>query len=100
MNPVHLVRAADPMSSVMAAERAVKFASGQYEKITAALAVCLQICPEKGATAAEIAGEACLSIEQVCRRLPELRKAGLVRLIERADGPLLRDGFRCWTLGA
>lgn len=99
MNAFQLVRARDPLTSHMAAERAVKFASFQHEKITAALAVCLQISPDMGATAAEIAGEAFLSIEQVCRRLPELRKAGLVRLLQHDDGAdFIRGGFRCWAL--
>jgi hypothetical protein len=99
MNALHLARAADPMTSHVADENVHKFANGQYERIRAAIAVCLQICPAKGATAAEIAGEASLSIEQVCRRLPELRKAGIVQVLQHDDGAdLIRGGFRCWGL--
>lgn len=99
MNTMHLVRATDPLSSVMAAERVPKFAPSQCERILAALDVCLQTFPEQGATSAEIAAEAGLSIEQVCRRLPDLVKANKVRLLKHNDGAdYMRSGFRCWTV--
>lgn len=99
MTTMHLVRATDPVSSVMAAERTPKFAGKHCDQILAALGVCLQICPEQGATSAEIAAEAGLSIEQVCRRLPDLVKAEKVRVLKHDDGAdYIRNNFRCWTL--
>lgn len=56
-NAQHLVRATDPLSSVMAAEAAINFAD---------------------------------------RRLPELLKAGRVRVVQRGGEDLVRGGARVW----
>lgn len=99
MDAIHLARARGPLTSHLAAQRSRTFATGHAERVMAALATCLQICPEKGATAAEIASESGLSIEQTCRRLPELLKAGRVKVLEHDDGAdVIRSGFRCWAL--
>jgi hypothetical protein len=98
MTAIHLARARDPLSSHLAAQRSRVFATGHAERVMSALAVCLQVCPEKGATAAEIATEADLTVVQVARRLPELLKAGRVRVLEHSDGAdVMRAGFRCWS---
>lgn len=100
MNTSHLVRSTDPLSSVMAAEKAPRFAHTHRARIVSALAVCLQICPERGATAHEIAQESGLTVVQVDRRLIELQRAGLARVLQHDDGAdYIRDGYRCWTLG-
>jgi hypothetical protein len=96
---LHLARARDPLTSHLAAQRSRTFATGHAERVCHALATCLQITPEKGATAAEIATEADLTIEQCCRRLPELLKAGRVRVLVDEHGyDVIRAGFRCWGL--
>lgn len=95
----NLARASDPLTSHEAAARVPKFSTGQYKRIMDALAVCLQICSERGATAAEIGSEAGLTVVQVDRRLHELRKAGRIRVLVHDDGgDVMRDGFRCWGL--
>ncbi len=96
---IHLARAADPPTSHLAAQRSRTFATGHAERVMAALATCLQICHERGATAAEIAAESGLTVVQVARRLPELQKAGRVKVLEHDDGAdVIRAGFRCWAL--
>jgi hypothetical protein len=96
---LHLARARDPLTSHLAAQRSRTFATGHAERVMAALAVCLQVCPEKGATASEIAAEADLTVVQVARRLPELQKAGRVHVLVDEHGyDVIRAGFRCWGL--
>ncbi|CAN7594115.1 hypothetical protein LJR039_004340 [Pseudorhodoferax sp. LjRoot39] len=93
---MHLVRATDPLSSIQAAERAPEFAGNHCDRILAAIARVGRT--QLGATAAEI-GQACgLSVVQVDRRLPELKEAGRVTVLQYEGGDLMRGAYRVWAL--
>ena len=86
------VRAQDPLTSVAAAERSLKFSATHKGRILAAL-------EEVGtATAHEISRATGLSVVQVDRRLPELARDNLIEVF-RIDGcDVTRGGFRVWRL--
>jgi DNA-binding transcriptional regulator GbsR (MarR family) len=84
------VRASDPISSVIAGERAVLFAGNHYGRILEALG------DEKSLTAGEMAQATGMSVEQVCRRLPELQARGQVQVVQFEGEDLLRNGYRVW----
>lgn len=84
------VRANDPISSVIAGERAALFAGKHYPRILAALD------DEKSLTAGEMAQATGMSVEQVCRRLPELQARGQVQVVQFEGEDLLRNGYRVW----
>lgn len=83
-------RASDPITSVIAGERAALFARYHNVRILAALD------DEKSLTAGEIARITGLSVEQVCRRLPELQARGQVQVVQFEGEDLLRNGYRVW----
>ena len=87
-------RRSDPVTSKTAAARVPSFAGGHYARILSALERITN------ATAKEIADQAGLTVEQVCRRLPELERAGKVRFLPdtMGDVPIVRAGFRVWSL--
>lgn len=88
-NITHLVRARDPLSSVMAAERTPKFANGHCARILAALA--------KGqATPHELQNTTGLTVVQIDRRLPDLQKAGKARVVQQGGEDLMRGKSRVW----
>ncbi len=72
-NPRHLARSTDPMTSHKAAQAAQKFAPRQHARIQEALEMIGQ--PAGAHEIAEISG---LTQVQVCKRLPEMQRAGLV----------------------
>ena len=83
-------RASDPITSVMAGEQALHFAGSHCDRIEVALR------NEPGMTAKDIATTTGLSVEQVCRRLPEMEgKTAAVVQFEGDD--LVRDGYRVWA---
>lgn len=84
-----LVRATDPLSSVLAAERTTQFAGGHCARILAALR-------SRPATAHELEATTGLTVVQIDRRLPELLKAGHARVVQVADEDLMRGGARVW----
>lgn len=88
MQAQHLVRASDPLSSVLAAERAIKFAGNHCDRILATLANGRQ------ATAHELERLTGLTVVQADRRLPELLRAGKVRVVQRGGMDLIRGGAR------
>lgn len=96
MNVHHLVRATDPLSSVLAAENVRHFAPNQYDRILSAISVVT--AKQLGATAAEIGEVAGLTVVQVDRRLPELKERGLVAVLQYEGGDLMRDKYRVWAL--
>ncbi len=73
IEPQRLARITDPMTSHQAAERAQKFAPAQHARIQVALEML-----GRPAGAHEIAEVAGLTQVQVCKRLPEMQRAGLV----------------------
>lgn len=83
-------RASDPITSVIAGERAALFAGKHYARILAALD------DEKTLTAGELAQARGMSVEQVCRRLPELQVRGQVQVVQFEGEDLLRNGYRVW----
>lgn len=90
MSAQFLVRAHDPLTSVLAAENAAHFAGKHRERICAAL-------QDLGmATAAEIGMTTGLSVEQVARRLPELRRGNRAEVVQIEGADLMRDGYRVW----
>lgn len=90
MQAQHLVRASDPLSSVMAAEAAIKFAGNHCGRILAALSNGNQ------ATAHELQSSTGLTVVQIDRRLPELLRYGKTRVVQRGGMDLLRGGARVW----
>jgi hypothetical protein len=96
MNPLHLARARDPLTSHMAAQRSHKFAHGHKDRIVRAM---LAAGHGANCTAAEIATSSGLTVVQVDRRLPELRVDRRVRVAQYGDGSdVIRGGYRCWVL--
>lgn len=85
-----MVRAADPLTSVEAAERAALFAGKQRVRIMGALKIFGQ------STAGELQSYTGLTVVQLDRRLPELREAGLARVAQRNGEDLMRNGYRVW----
>lgn len=87
------VRATDPLSSVLAAEGASAFAGPHKERIKLAL-------NKLGtATAHELADATGLTVVQVDRRLPELKRDGAAVVVELEPGvDAMRNGFRIWAL--
>ena len=85
-------RATDPMSSIQAADNAALFAGAHKERILAALDMLVT------GTAHEIASATGLSVVQVDRRLPEMKRDGVARVLEVAGQDVIRGGFRVWAL--
>ncbi|AXF52925.1 MAG: hypothetical protein [Caudoviricetes sp.] len=85
------VRASDPLSSVMAAEKSALFSGKQRERIMAAFS------PGNSLTAKDISRFTKLTVEQVCRRLPELQAAKALSVVLDQHGKdLMVDGYRVW----
>lgn len=83
-------RASDPITSVIAGERAALFAGNHYVRILAALG------EEKSLTAAELEQITGLTVVQIDRRLPELQRQGLTRVVQFEGSDLMRNGYRVW----
>lgn len=86
----HLVRASDPLTSVMAAERSTAFSGGHCARILAALKL------YGPSTAAELQNYTGLTVVQADRRLPDLAKAGQARVVQSNGADLTRKGYRVW----
>lgn len=85
------VRASDPITSVIAAEKSALFSGKQKERIMAAFPLASSM------TAKDISLATGLSVEQVCRRLPELQIQGVLSVVKDASGDdLMIDGYRVW----
>ena len=84
------VRAHDPLTSVEAAERSMEFSGNQSERIHAALKHL------KTGTAHEIGVLIGLTVVQVDRRLPELKRAGSAEVIQVNGGDMRRGDYRVW----
>lgn len=90
MQAQNLVRASDPISSVLAAERAIKFAGNHCDRILADLKRRGQATPH------EMQCTTGLTVVQIDRRLPDLQKAGKARVVQRGGIDLMRGGARVW----
>lgn len=89
MNTSALVRAHDPLTSVMAAEAASAFSGPHCERILAAL-------KQGEGTAQELMDRTGLTVVQIDRRLPELFRNGYARVVQFNGEDLIRDGYRVW----
>lgn len=89
MSVTHLVRAHDPLPSVLAAERTPQFAGGHCAAILQGLA-------RGPATAHDLQERTGLTVVQIDRRLPELQKAGRARVVQVLGEDLIRGGARVW----
>lgn len=85
------VRANDPASSVLAADRAATFASSHQDRILRALS-------NDELSSHQIAKLSGLTVVQVDRRLPELKRDGRVEVVMNGCEELLRDGYRVWRI--
>ena len=83
------VRASDPITSVMAAERSSLFSGKQRDRIMAAL----ETGPK---TAYGISFCTGLSVEEVCRRLPELQASLKAEVMIKNAQEWILDGYRVW----
>lgn len=84
-------RANDPLTSIEAAERAASFASSHAGRILQALKT------HGPRTAHELNLLIGLTVVQIDRRLPDLKKADLARVVQLADGgDRAVGGFRVW----
>lgn len=89
-------RATDPVTSIAAAAHSRQFSTGHAVKILNILRSWGCQYGGDGWTAKDIAEAVGLSVVQVDRRLPELRAAGLVRVVQADGKDWIRDGFRIW----
>lgn len=84
-------RRSDPVTSHAAAVKAANFAAGHKGRILAALK---QHGPRSPAELAQLIG---LTVVQIDRRLPELAREGLARVVTLDDGAdMVRNGCRVW----
>jgi hypothetical protein len=83
-------RNTDPATSHAAADRAVKFAGTHAERILAALKAV------GTGTPVSISEKTGLTIVQIDRRLHELEKKGLIRVVRMFGHDLIIGGYRCW----
>ncbi len=87
------VRASDPVSSAQAASNAAIFAGSHKARVVAALSYLGE------GTAHDISKVCGLTIVQVDRRLPELKRDDAVKVLCNEFGmDIIRDGFRVWAL--
>lgn len=89
MNTSFLVRAHDPLTSVLAAEAVGAFSGPHCERILAALA-------QGPGTADELMDRTGLTVVQIDRRLPELFRNGKAQVVQVDGEDLIRDGYRVW----
>jgi hypothetical protein len=86
------VRAHDPGTSMVAAERAAAFAGSHAQRI-------LDVCsPTRPMSTAEIASKARLTVVQVARRTVELQRQGRLIVAQLGGEDMVVDGYRCWLL--
>jgi len=87
--PPPRARKRDPETSHVAASKAARFSESHAGRIHIALT-------QGPATAHELAERTGLTVEKVCRRLPELAEIKLARVVMLLGKPVTRDGFRVW----
>lgn len=85
------VRAHDPVTSVEAAEESLKFSKTQAGRILGALKAL------GTAGADQLAVATGMTVVQVDRRLPELKRAELAHVLQLNGEDVRRDGYRVWA---
>lgn len=83
-------RRTDPVTSHIAAERAQHFAGSHKDRILSALKQHGPAAPPK---LEKLTG---LSVVQLDRRLCEMQREGLIRVMQAGGVDLVVGGFRCW----
>lgn len=86
-----LVRARDPITSITAAEGSGEFSGAHCDRILSALG-------QGPATPHELQETTGLTVVQLDRRLPELARAGRVRVVLVDGEELVRGKSRVWEL--
>jgi predicted ArsR family transcriptional regulator len=84
-------RRSDPETSHAAAARSHAFSESHAGRIHVALT-------QGPATAHELSERIGLTVVQIDRRLPELRRAGMARVVVEDGESLTRGGFRVWAV--
>lgn len=85
-----LARSTDPWTSHAAAKASEKFANSHITRIYNAL-------ENSSLTAKEIGLITGLTVVQVDRRLPEMQRLGLAKVVTVDEVMLVRDGYRVWA---
>lgn len=88
----NFARRTDPITSHLAVANAYEFKGGHAARILSGLQALGQ------ATAHELSEHTGLTVVQVDRRLPELKKDGKVKLTFENGCLLIRNGFRVWEV--
>jgi hypothetical protein len=83
-------RNTDPATSHAAADRATNFAGSHAERILAALKAVGTGTPPS------ISDKTGLTIVQIDRRLVEMERKGLIRVVRLFGHDLVVGGYRCW----
>jgi len=83
-------RRSDPSTSHVAADRASKFAESHAGRILA------DIKRVGTGTPASISANTGLTIVQIDRRLVEMQRKGLIRVVQVCGVDLVIGGYRCW----
>ncbi len=81
----------DPSTSQKAAAQAVLFAESHAARIMLALQY------GQGLNAQEIGDSAGLTVVQVDRRMIELQRQGMVRVLQAGGQEVVRNGMRVWV---
>lgn len=87
MNTLMLVRAHDPITSVLAAETASTFSGPHCDRVLAALAL-------GPGTTQELMDRTGLTVVQIDCRLPELLRDGKAQVVQVDGEDLSRGGYR------
>lgn len=93
---VQRCRRTDPSTSVAAAERTKKFANSHADRCLVAIRALTAV--GSWATQNSIAQQSGLSSAAVGKRLPEMERAGLIKVLQAGAGDLEYQGCRCWGI--
>lgn len=90
MSAIPSVRSTDPLSSFLAAQRAEKFKPTHADRILFAL------LKDGPATAHRLEALTGLTVVQIDRRLIEMQRDKLIRVVQAGGTDLIVGGYRCW----
>lgn len=90
MNTIPNVRTTDPLTSYIAADKALKFRQSHADRILSALKA------HGPASAHKLEMLTGLSVVQIDRRLVEMQRDGLIDLVMAGGVPLVAGGCRVW----
>lgn len=90
MSAIPSVRSTDPLSSFLAAQQAEKFKPTHADRILFAL------LKDGPATAHRLEALTGLTVVQIDRRLIEMQRDKLIRVVQAGGTDLIVGGYRCW----